>query len=145
MVIIVYVFRTSKCGLLLHCSRFCSRQNRKTCIKYVRDNTDTRREENADEVWNRLDWSDCCGLWQSKSFYVVAIIIAIIGGTLKIAFCRYLWWISYKSENREFLESACCACSAFLVCHGDCGPERKETEAVISVVGSRLFMDLWTN
>lgn len=45
VVIIVYVLRTSHCGLVLHFSRFCSRQNRKTCIKYMRDNTDTRREE----------------------------------------------------------------------------------------------------
>lgn len=50
VVIIVYVLRTSKCGLLLHCSSFCSRQNKNTskaCIKYVKDNTDTRREENT--------------------------------------------------------------------------------------------------
>lgn len=141
MVITVYVLRTSKCGLLFHCSKFCSRQNRKTCIKYVEEQHwhQGRGKYRQSMEQASLEWL----LWSLAVKELLCCCNHLsIGGTLILqAFMVKILQVWEWGVSWECL----CACCAFLVRHGDCGLERKETEAVISVVGSRLFTDLWTN
>lgn len=106
MVITVYVLRTSKRGLLFHCSKFCSRQNRKTCIKCVGEQHwhqgRGKYRQSMEQAW--LEWL----LWSLAVKELLCCCNHLsICGTLKIVFYRHLWWTSYKSGNGEFPESAC--------------------------------------